>query len=127
MFQIDSASRGPIYEQLKPSVIQLAHSGVLKPDDRLPPVRALALQLGINPNTVAKAYKMLETEGYTYSVTGKGSFISEKLSGQDPKQQITRRLGELIQSARSSGITEAQMHEMVTQLYANDKGGSSND
>lgn len=127
MFQIDSASRVPIYEQLKTSVIQLALSGVLKPDDRLPPVRALALQLGINPNTVAKAYKMLETEGYTYSVTGKGSFISEKLSGQAPKQQITRRLGELIQSARSSGITEAQMHEMVTQLYANDKGGSSND
>lgn len=127
MFQIDSASRVPIYEQLKTSVIQLALSGVLKPDDQLPPVRALALQLGINPNTVAKAYKMLETEGYTYSVTGKGSFISEKLSGQAPKQQITRRLGELIQSARSSGITEAQMHEMVTQLYANDKGGSSND
>ncbi len=127
MFQIDSASRVPIYEQLKTSVIQLALSGVLKPDDRLPPVRALALQLGINPNTVAKAYKMLETEGYTYSVTGKGSFISEKLSGQAPKQQITRKLGELIQSARSSGITEAQMHEMVTQLYANDKGGSSND
>lgn len=127
MFQIDSASRVPIYEQLKTSVIQLALSGVLKPDDRLPPVRALALQLGINPNTVAKAYKMLEAEGYTYSVTGKGSFISEKLSGQAPKQQITRRLGELIRSARSSGITEAQMHEMVTQLYANDKGGSSND
>ena len=127
MFQIDSASRVPIYEQLKTSVIQLALSGVLKPDDQLPPVRALALQLGINPNTVAKAYKMLETEGYTYSVTGKGSFISEKLSGQARKQQITRRLGELIRSARSSGITEAQMHEMVTQLYANDKGGSSND
>ena len=127
MFQIDSASRVPIYEQLKTSVIQLALSGVLKPDDQLPPVRALALQLGINPNTVAKAYKMLEAEGYTYSVTGKGSFISEKLSGQAPKQQITRRLGELIQSARSSGITEAQMHEMVTQLYANDKGGNSND
>ena len=127
MFQIDSASRVPIYEQLKTNVIRLTLSGVMKPHDQLPPVRTLALQLGINPNTVAKAYKMLETEGYTYSVTGKGSFISEKLSGQAPKQQITRRLGELIRSARSSGITEAQMHEMVTQLYANDKGGSSND
>ena len=127
MFQIDFASRVPIYEQLKTSVIQLALSGVLKPDDQLPPVRALALQLGINPNTVAKAYKMLETEGYTYSVTGKGSLISEKLSGQAPKQQITRRLGELIQSARSRGITEAQMHEMVIQLYSDNKGGISSD
>ena len=127
MFQIDFASRVPIYEQLKTSVIQLALSGVLKPDNQLPPVRALALQLGINPNTVAKAYKMLEAEGYTYSVAGKGSFISEKLSGQDHKQQITRRLGELIKSARSSGITEAQMHEMVIQLYSDNKGGIGND
>ena len=127
MFQIDFASRVPIYEQLKTSVIQLALSGVLKPDNQLPPVRALALQLGINPNTVAKAYKMLEAEGYTYSVAGKGSFISEKLSGQVHKQQITRRLGELIKSARSSGITEAQMHEMVIQLYSDNKGGIGND
>ena len=127
MFQIDSASRVPIYEQLKTSVIQLTLSGVLKPHDQLPPVRSLALQLGINPNTVAKAYKMLETEGYTYSVTGKGSFISEKLSGQDPKQQIIRKLGELMKEARSKGITEAQMHEIITQLYADNKGGNSND
>ena len=127
MFQIDSASRVPIYEQLRTGVIQLALSGVLKPDDQLPPVRTLALQLGVNPNTVAKAYKMLETEGYTYSVTGKGSFISEKLIGQDPKQQITCKLEELIKSARVSGITEAQIHEIVTQIYADNKGGKCND
>ena len=59
MFQIDTASRVPIYEQLKNSIVNLAAAGVLKPDDQLPPVRTMALELGINPNTVAKAYKLL--------------------------------------------------------------------
>ena len=76
MFQIDlRGGRGAIYQQLKDEVIRLAGMGVLRPDDQLPSVRALARELGINPNTVAKAYSQLEADGITYSVAGRGSFI----------------------------------------------------
>ncbi len=73
MFQIDlRGGRGAIYQQLKDEVIRLAGMGVLRPDDQLPSVRALARELGINPNTVAKAYSQLEADGITYSVAGRG-------------------------------------------------------
>ncbi|MBQ1638530.1 MAG: GntR family transcriptional regulator, partial [Ruminococcus sp.] len=67
MFQINTASGVPIYEQLIHNVTRLTDSGVLKPHDRLPSVRSLAVELGINPNTVAKAYRELETRGFIYS------------------------------------------------------------
>ena len=57
MFQIDFSARIPIYEQLYYNVIKLASAGVIKPGDKLPPVRVIAAELGINPNTAAKAYR----------------------------------------------------------------------
>lgn len=64
MIQIDLTSRVPIYEQICTNIIRLASAGVLNPGDKLLPVRSLASELGINPNTVAKAYKLLENDGY---------------------------------------------------------------
>ena len=76
MFQIDlRGGKGAIYQQLKDEVIRLCSMGILTSDDQLPSVRALARELGINPNTVAKAYSQLEADGITYSVAGRGSFI----------------------------------------------------
>ena len=57
LIQISLRSGGPIYQQLKEEVIRLACEGILAPDEQLPSVRALARELGINPNTVAKAYQ----------------------------------------------------------------------
>ena len=76
MFQINTASGVPIYEQLIHNVTRLTDSGVLKPHDRLPSVRSLAVELGINPNTVAKAYRELETRGFTI----KYKIIKESIS-----------------------------------------------
>ena len=80
MFQINPASRIPLYEQIYNNIIKLASAGVMNPKDKLPAVRTLATQLGINPNTVAKAYRQLENDGYIYSTVGVGSFLSDKLS-----------------------------------------------
>ena len=75
MITIDYKSRVPIYDQIVNSVIRLKVVGVLKDGDKLPSVRQLALKLSVNPNTVQKAYAILETNGVIYSITGKGSFI----------------------------------------------------
>ena len=77
MIFINTASGVPIYEQLIQNVTRLVEAGVLKPHDRLPSVRALAAELGVNPNTVAKAYQELERTGIIYSVPGRGSFIAK--------------------------------------------------
>ncbi len=75
MVSINSRDPRPIYEQLRDSFRKLIISGVLSPDERLPSVRELAGQLAINPNTIQRAYRELEMEGYCYSVPGKGSFV----------------------------------------------------
>ena len=85
MFTVNFQSRTPVYQQLYDNVVRLASMGVLKSHTKLPPVRILATELGINPNTVSKAYKMLETDGFIYSTVGRGSFISEKLEIKDKK------------------------------------------
>ena len=66
----------PIYEQVKLGLRRLILTGVLSPNNKMPSVRELSAQLAINPNTVQRAYRELEAEGYIYSVPGKGSFVN---------------------------------------------------
>lgn len=77
MFSINYRDSRPIYEQVKDSMRRAIITGVVKVDDKIPSVRDLAGQLAINPNTIQKAYRELENEGYIYSVPGKGSFVGE--------------------------------------------------
>ena len=76
MFQIDLKSRKAIYEQVMDNYKRLIVTGVLKQDDKVPSVRDMAKTLTVNPNTVQKAYRELENQGYFYTVLGQGSFIS---------------------------------------------------
>lgn len=77
MFDIDVKSRMPIYEQITENVKRLIMQGVLLPEEKLPSVRSLAQELTINPNTIQKAYRELEREGYIISRPGKGSFVND--------------------------------------------------
>ena len=77
MFDIDVKSRVPIYEQIIENVKRLIIQGVLLPEEKLPSVRSLAQDLTINPNTIQKAYRELEREGYVVSRPGKGSFVND--------------------------------------------------
>ena len=67
MLTVNFQSRTPVYQQLYDDVVRLASLGVLKSNTKLPPVRVLATELGINPNTVSKAYKMLEADGSPFT------------------------------------------------------------
>lgn len=83
-FHLDPSSGLPIYRQLLDQVKQAVVGGVLKPGDRLPSVRDLAVELAINPHTVAKAYQELEREGVITVPRGKGAFIAELGEGALP-------------------------------------------
>lgn len=77
MFTIDLTSRIPIYEQIYKKIIELIIKGTLKENDQIPSVRNFAKDVGVNPNTVAKAYQELERNGIIYSLPGRGSFIAK--------------------------------------------------
>lgn len=76
MISIDKQSRTPVYEQLVDSFEKEIILGIRQPDSIIPSVRALSVELGINPNTVQKAYLELERRNITYSVPGVGRFVS---------------------------------------------------
>ena len=78
MININFRDARPIYEQVKDGFRQLILSGVLPADAKMPSVRELAGQLAINPNTIQRAYRELEAEGYICSVPGRGSFVRER-------------------------------------------------
>jgi GntR family transcriptional regulator len=80
LFQINFKSGAPVYLQLADQVRYAAASGALKPGEPLPPIRALAEQLRVNRNTVAKAYTELENQGVIQTIQGKGCFLSENNS-----------------------------------------------
>lgn len=79
----------PIYEQIEDYFRSLTISGVMKPGEKLPSVRELATGMSINPNTIQRAYRELENEGYIYSIPGKGSFVSER---KDLSDELRRNL-----------------------------------
>lgn len=76
MIVIDYQNRKPIYEQIVEKFQMLIITGALEPDSQMPSVRSLAVDLSINPNTIQKAYAVLEQEGYIYPVKGRGNFVS---------------------------------------------------
>ncbi len=76
MITINTRDPRPIYVQIKESLCRLILSGAMETGERLPSVRELAGQLAINPNTIQRAYRELEREGFIYSMTGKGSFVA---------------------------------------------------
>ena len=115
---IDFRNRKPIYEQIVDRFETLIVNGVLDADTQLPSVRALAVELSINPNTIQRAYAELERQGYIYSVKGRGSFVAENHQIRAKKQvEIWRELALLVEDARNAGITMEAFQAQVAQNY----------
>ena len=87
MLQLNYRDPRPIYEQVKSEFRRLILSGALPRGEKLPSVRGLAGSLAINPNTIQRAYRELEAEGYIFSIAGKGSFAADTSRLQTPEQQ----------------------------------------
>ena len=100
MFQLDMKSSRSIYEQVIDKIKELIMTDVLAEGDRLPSVRELSRQLTINPNTVQKAFKALDREGYIYTVSGKGTFVSPKSEIRIDQSRIDQALDQLSEAFR---------------------------
>ncbi len=118
MYQLDLQSRTPIYQQLKEKILRLIMAGAIGPGDPLPSVRVMARELGINPNTVAKAYQDLEKSGLIYSVAGKGSFISgEETLDRQMTASVLDRFREAVREARSAGVDRQTALVLVEEVF----------
>ena len=89
LIQINYRDSRPIYEQIMEGFRKQIIGGVLEKDEKLPSVRELATMLTINPNTISRAYRELEHEGYIYTSQGRGCFVS------GVPDQNEKRIGEL--------------------------------
>ena len=111
----------PIYRQIVNQVKYLIASGRLKAGDELPPIRSLAEQLLVTPNTVVKAYGALETEGLIYKRQGSGTFVSELNSPLAKKEQrriLTQRADALLTEARQLNFSFEEVIELLRKRRA---------
>ena len=114
MININYRDPRPIYEQVKESFRQLILSQVLTADEKMPSVRELATSLAINPNTIQRAYKELEMEGYICSVPGKGSFVCDRGRALEArKMELTQELKALANELNALGLSRDELAELV--------------
>ncbi len=118
MILIDYRDKRPIYEQVVEKLERLIISGGLEPLTKMPSVRSLAMELSVNPNTVQRAYAQLEQDGYLYTVSGRGSFVTAENEWRENKQgKLLREWQELTLQAKEAGITKEQLFGKLDQIY----------
>lgn len=118
MIKVDTSSFVPIYEQIKKEFKKEIFSGNLKPNDSLPSIRDLATELLINPNTVARAYRELEREGFIYTRKGKGCYVSDdstQLMIEERKSILTQSFDEVIEEAKRFGLSTEEIKELFEE------------
>ena len=122
MFQLDLKSGVSICDQIVNGFIKLKALGLLSGGDQIPSVRSLALKFSINPNTVQKAYGILESGGIIYSVKGKGSCISDDdNAAQAVVLRAKEEFGAAVKSARELGLEADTLKEIITDIYEEEK------
>ena len=133
MIILDYKDRRPLYEQIVDKFSDMILKGVLKPDEKLPSVRNLAMELSINPNTIQRAYMELEHRGFLYSVKGRGNFVSDNAHlKEERKQEIKTILMDQLKEAQVHEIGRDEILQLVNQIYSNeviekDEGGNGHD
>ena len=112
----------PIYRQIVNQVKYLVASGLLQPGEELPPIRTLALQLKVTPNTVVKAYGELEISGVIHKRQGSGTFVSEgrpqQVALRERRRVIEQRIDSLLAEAHQLNFTAEEVHRMVRERKA---------
>lgn len=116
MISINYRDPRPIYEQVRDALRKLIVSGSLPSDQKLPSVRELASSLAINPNTIQRAYRELEQEGYICTVPGKGGFACARTDVDEERKsallhQFDETVGELLYLGVSPAVLCARIRK----------------
>jgi len=124
LITVDLRDRKQLWEQLVDNVRDLILQGELLPDEKLPSVRSLARELGINPNTIQKAYSELERQGVILTLPGRGSVVTSKTDDlmQRQKQKMRDELALMAARAAEIGITRSEFEAMAQSAWRAEKG-----
>ena len=125
MFELDLKSRKSIYEQVVDHLKELIITGVIHPEDKLPSVRELSKQLTVNPNTIQKAYRSLEFQGYIYTVTGLGTFANHPAEDKldlDMILSIKDKIRSSIKELLYLGVSFSDAQKILDELML-ERGG----
>ena len=118
MFHIDVNGRTAIYEQVEKNILKYIALGILEPGQQLPSVRSMAQDLGINPNTVQKAYGSLESKGVIFTVVGKGAFVADSKETALSMMQLSKdKLKKAAENAREAGVALEEQIEVIKKVY----------
>lgn len=120
MFRLDQGDHRPLYMQIRERLRELIMTGALSEGERIPSVRELASGLAINPNTIQKAYKELELEGWIYSVPAKGSFVSPAAARKDEarRAELLAALEKTARELRYLGLSREEAIEKIEKIYS---------
>ena len=124
---INLADGVPIYRQIVNQVKYLVASGLLQPGEELPPIRTLALQLKVTPNTIVKAYDELESSGVVHKRQGSGTFVSEerpRLATRERQRIIDQRIDALLAEAHQLNFTVDDILRMLRERRAPKESGT---
>ena len=121
MFVINTKDDTPVYVQLQNQVLDYIALGILQKDDQLPSVRTLSKELGINPNTVARAYSNLEMQGYVYTKPAKGVFVSATNVQDIVYEKKLEEFRNKLEDCKNMGISKDKILQLVEDTY---RGGS---
>lgn len=117
MLQLDYRDARPIYAQIIDGLRQQIRTGVLCPGDKLPSVRELATQLSINPNTIQRSYRELESAGWIVSIPGKGSFVCEAANHPVGEQEeLLQTFDETAKKLLAMGVPSVELIARLTQM-----------
>jgi GntR family transcriptional regulator len=121
MIQLDYKSGVPICDQVVNGFIRLKALGIMKGGEQLPSVRMLASKLSVNPNTIQKAYAVLEGRGIIYSVKGKGSFLSDDDRASDAvHENAVKGFAQAVVNAIQLGVTKEELIKVIEEKFGND-------
>ena len=121
MFQIDTMSRMPIYEQVVNQLEYFVLNGILKEGEQIPSVRNLSMDLSINPNTIQKAYFELDKRGIIQSVPGRGCFVTDSakdILSAKKREQLTD-LKVLVNELALADVKKAEVISCIDEVYDN--------
>ena len=118
--RVNDASGVPVWIQIRNHMLFLIRSGQLRPGDTLPTVRELAVDLGVNYNTVSKVYQDIERDGYIVSKRGKGTFVAERgpAEAEAAKSEVDFLADEFIRQCRELGVPRQDIADLVAGRLA---------
>lgn len=122
MIQLNYRDAKPIYEQIKDGLRKLVISNSFVANEKLPSVREMASRLAINPNTIQKAYKELETEGYIYTIAGKGSFVTERKEVLGTRnEELLEEFDNVVEELLFLSVNKEELKQRIDVLAGGEK------